>query len=142
MREIRYVEWADYDDWASMVRDYDSDIPDPDVAWTRFFTLGTDLRCFVAVEDQQLVGFVNFFPHQTPFNTGQICYLANLYVKPEFRRRGIARALVNEVIEKAVAMNWLRVYWVTENENPARALYDSYAESDYVRYHINLKGFV
>lgn len=143
MTTIRYVKEADYADWKAMVKDYDPSIPDPVVCWKKLFDIRrSEVRCFVAIVDEQVVGFAHFFPHETTFSQGQVCYLANLYVKPEFRRQGVARSLIDRVIEKAKERDWVRVYWVTENENPARPLYDSYVESDHVRYHINLKGFV
>lgn len=56
----------------------------------------------------------------------QECYLAELYVEPELRGRGIGRALLSEVIERARARGAGGVDLGTAvDDTQARALYES-----------------
>lgn len=76
--------------------------------------------------------------HDHTFMDKPVCYLADLYVHPDYRRRGIASMLIRHLLDRAKTENWQRVYWVTEKDNPARELYDKFASDDFVRYHADL----
>ena len=85
-------------------------------------------------------GFAIHVLHPSTWATGESCYLEDLYVDPAARGRGMARALIDDLIAQGRAKGWSHVYWVTEADNArARALYDSYALADgYVRYRLEL----
>lgn len=54
-------------------------------------------------------------------------------------RRCAVRALIEAIIDEAREKGWSKVYWVTREGNPARALYDKLATvDDYVRYRITI----
>jgi ribosomal protein S18 acetylase RimI-like enzyme len=56
-----------------------------------------DIILFAEVEDKA-VGFLRAEINENPFlEKGRIVVVKELYVKPEFRRRGIAKRLINEV---------------------------------------------
>jgi GNAT superfamily N-acetyltransferase len=53
-------------------------------------------------------------------------YLEDLYVRPRFRRRGLARAVLAELARECVAGGYTRLSWAVLNWNvDAIALYDS-----------------
>ena len=54
-------------------------------------------------------------------------YVQDLYVMPEHRRRGIARALLAEVAAEAQARNSRLIYLNVHEDNAARRLYDQLA---------------
>ncbi len=85
-------------------------------------------------------GFAIHVLHPSTWATGESCYLEDLFVAEHARGRGVARALIDDLIAQGRAKGWSHVYWVTEEENArARALYDSYAPADgYVRYRLEL----
>ena len=56
----------------------------------------------------------------------EIMYLEDLVVLPDFRQRGVARALLNEVAKVAVARGYPKIYWLAMEWNVnAIALYKS-----------------
>lgn len=53
-------------------------------------------------------------------------YLEDLFVRPEFRRRGLGRALLAELAREAVSAGYTRLSWAVLNWNvDAIALYES-----------------
>jgi GNAT superfamily N-acetyltransferase len=123
--------------WKDMVLDYDPDLtPELNVAWKKIMDGRT--KCLLATFDNVPVGFMHHVFHDFPLMDGKVCYMADLYVTPEFRRNGIARQFIDSLMVAAVWEKWRRVYWVTEHGNPARVLYDRYAEPDFVRYHADI----
>jgi GNAT superfamily N-acetyltransferase len=62
------------------------------------------------------------------------------FVDPAFRGRGIARALIEDLLARCRQQNWSRLYWHTRDSNQeARRLYDRFATADvFVRYRMIL----
>lgn len=71
---------------------------------------------------------------------GEDCYLEDMFVAPDARGRGIARALIDDLAALARAKGWRRLYWHADQANaPARRLYDSYVQADgHIRYRMVL----
>jgi len=137
--QIRYATQADYDGWTQMVTDY---VPAAanvcPRAWARFNAPNPRDFCVVAIEDGQPIAFMQYTFHDFPFATKPICYMDSLYVRPEYRGRGIAGMLLAYLTSLGKANGWGRVYWVTENNNPIRPLYDKVAAQGFVRYNQDL----
>jgi len=65
---------------------------------------------FVAISNGEVIGMaIYFFAYFTC--VGKSLYLDDLYVKPEFRGKGIAKQLVNNVFKTAKSNNCKRVRW-------------------------------
>ncbi|MET8526509.1 GNAT family N-acetyltransferase [Micromonospora sp. NPDC005172] len=70
----------------------------------------------------------------SPSSAGR-CYLAELFVDPQARRQGIATAMIEWVAKDGDEHGSPRLYWNTEVDADARALYDKIAVyRDYVVY--------
>jgi len=65
---------------------------------------------FVAIEEDMPVGMVSLKNDDLWSRKDLNPWLASLYVVPEFRRRGIAEALVGAVIEKARGLGYPELY--------------------------------
>jgi GNAT superfamily N-acetyltransferase len=76
--------------------------------------------------DGNLAGFVIYDIQRFSFQ-GNWMYLCDLYVKPNFRRFGGARMMLEFVISESKRMN-LPLYWDTSRDNPACSLYNQYAD--------------
>ena len=65
-----------------------------------------------------------------------VCYLSDLYVKPDRRGTGAGRALIDDVIDFAQKRRISNVRWRTQDYNYAgRRLYDSYvSRTDFILY--------
>jgi GNAT superfamily N-acetyltransferase len=88
---------------------------------------GTDakFRTFIAEWDSQVAGFAVFFPYYSTWR-GSGMYLEDLYVRPEFRRRGIGTALLAQVTRTARDESCTFVRWAVLDWNePALNLYAS-----------------
>lgn len=80
----------------------------------------------IAEEDGEPAGFALFFHNYSTFLAKPGIYLEDLYVRPEFRGRGIGRALLARLEELARERNCGRVEWAVLNWNePAIRFYKS-----------------
>lgn len=92
--------------------------------WASIPENGTSMAGFVWIEDGRLVGNLSLIPFTL---RRQKCFLiANVAVHPNYRRKGIARALTEEARRNSIRKNayatWLHV---REENQPARELYES-----------------
>jgi ribosomal protein S18 acetylase RimI-like enzyme len=87
----------------------------------------------------RLVGIVQFLTHAST-TAADVCYLQDLYTIPEARGQGVARALINAVVEYAQSQGCSCVYWLTHESNTtARGLYDKVGlNSGFIQYEIEL----
>ena len=91
------------------------------VTWTLARWLGVipALRGYVWEEDGRIVGNVSL----TPAGYGRGWVIANVVVLPEYRRRGIARALMVRAMEDVAKRGAFAALQVLESNQAARALY-------------------
>jgi GNAT superfamily N-acetyltransferase len=97
--------------------------------WSRFFDEQEPVHALVAESGGELVGIVHCIFHRSSTLIGPTCYLQDLFTSEAARGRGVGRALIEAVYEKAKAAGASRVYWHTHETNrTARALYDKVAD--------------
>jgi len=106
------------------------------VLWRRILDPDNPLRCLIAEQAGRAVGFAVFLAHPYSWSTRPVGYLLDLYVAPEARRQGRARALIDALAAIGHQEGWFKVTWMAEPDNrAARALYDKVAvRSPFVRY--------
>ena len=84
----------------------------------------------LAWEDSAAVGFALFFHNFSTFLGRPGLYLEDLYVRPEFRRRGYGRALLLHLARLAVERRCGRFEWTVLDWNaPAIGFYQSLGAS-------------
>ena len=146
MIEIRDAEAGDLEGWLKLWKGYCDfyrvEIP-VDVTmstWARILDPMNVLTSRVALADGNLVGFAQHHTHLTTWDRRPTCYLEDLFVSPDARGLGVARALMDDLVALGKARDWASVYWITAEGNAtARKLYDSYAGRDeFVRYSIGM----
>ena len=83
------------------------------------------IEAIVAVVEGKIVGFGLFFQNYSTFLTKPGIYLEDLFVLPEYRRRGIAKGILMYLVDLAIARNAGRLEWsvLDWNEN-AIAFYE------------------
>ncbi len=140
---VRPLRNEDRDQWSDMWRDYlafyETSVPD-DVYDTTFSRLlgddPSDFSCFVAELDGQLIGLTHFLFHRHACKVEQVCYLQDLFTRPEARGTGVGRALIQAVYDEADRQGAPSVYWLTQGFNhTARKLYDRIGkQTPFIRY--------
>ncbi|ARU92719.1 GNAT family N-acetyltransferase [Tatumella citrea] len=109
--------------------------------WHKALSPASGIQCRLAETDQQVVGFAMCVLHEGTWVSQPVCYLEDLFVSPAARGKGAGKALIEAIGEEAREQGWSKVYWVTRENNSARALYDKLATvDDFVRYTMNRQG--
>ena len=105
-----------------------------------FFIELPPLHCLVAETDLGLVGFAHFKRYFESLSAGFEANLDDLFVSPEARGRGVARALIEAVAEAAAQGNASVLRWITAADNErAQRLYDQVAtRTTWLTYEIGL----
>lgn len=140
IRPLRPDDEADWRRlWSGYLTFYQTSVPEPVYTSTFARLLGDDPRDFsalVAERDGQLLGLTHYLFHRHCWKIEDACYLQDLYVAPEARGTGLARALIEGVYARADAAGAPAVYWLTQEFNTtARQLYDRVAQvTPFIRY--------
>jgi len=127
--------------WAGYLDFYAEELPEAVTAgtWRRILDPHEPLVARLAEREDAVVGFSLSVLHAGTWTLAPICYLEDLYVTPEARGAGAGRALIRDLIDLARFHGWSRLYWHTRAGNPARKLYDEFAQADdFVRYRMML----
>ncbi|WP_409490986.1 N-acetyltransferase family protein [Amycolatopsis sp. cmx-11-12] len=133
MVEISLLTESDRASWEVLARGhhahFEAEVGDDsyEQAWQRVLE-GVQARGIAAWVDGKMVGIAHYVFHASVWRAGGRCYLADLYVDPEVRRRGVATAMIKWVAWDAEAHGFPRLYWNTLEDAPARALYDKVAD--------------
>lgn len=97
--------------------------------WRRFLDPAEPVHALLAEADGVVVGLAHFLYHRSMTKIEDVCYLSDLFTRPDQRGRGIGRALIEGVCAAARAAGSRRVYWQTHETNSAgRLLYDRVAQ--------------
>jgi GNAT superfamily N-acetyltransferase len=95
----------------------------------RFFDAYEPVHALVAERDGELLGLTHYLFHRSTIAIEPFCYLQDLFTSEAARGRGVARALIHRVYERAKLAGSPRVYWHTHETNHiAMQLYDKVAE--------------
>jgi ribosomal protein S18 acetylase RimI-like enzyme len=119
---IRPLHTGDYQNWLPLWNGnndghYDAIVTDE--TWRRLNDPDFPVFGLCAELDGAMAGLVHYVLHPTTGNLKLICYMQDVYVSPEFRQRGIARALVTDLAARALKQGWARVYWLADTQNTA-----------------------
>lgn len=135
---------------AAMERHYDAAVTDEEASAAAARLLGghAPARCLVAIasapaEAGRFVGVALFSPLFPGARFRDVMYLKDLFVVPEARGSGVARALVAAVAQAAIDSGCERMEWATDRGNAlARAAYRAMGavEGDKVTYRIGAQG--
>jgi len=142
MLEVRPFTADDRDAWDPLWQGYltfyRSSLPAEvtDTTWRRLLDPAEPMHGLAAVLDGTILGIVHYLYHRSTWTTGDYCYLQDLFTAEEARGRGVGRALIEAVYERAQADGASRVYWLThETNSPAQVLYDKVAaRSGFIQY--------
>lgn len=132
---IRPVTATDFTQWALLWEGYNTFykrvLPDEitQTTWSRFFDAAEPVHALVAEQDGKLLGLVHYLFHRATAMIELNCYLSDLFTNEAARGKGVGRALIEAVYEKARLAGSTRVYWQTHETNTvAQSLYNQVAE--------------
>jgi len=134
MTRIRPIAAGDEAAWRDLFRAYgvfyETDFPDAvlDGVWAWLMDPGHEVSALVADDDGTLIGIAHVRRQADTFTAGPSWFLDDLYVLPERRGEGIARALIERIYADAAAAGGGTVRWITAAGNTtAQRLYDRIA---------------
>ena len=131
---VRALEVRDRDTWRAAYGAYarcvDSPVDDEiaDRVWT--WLVGPERRLYgiVAYAGDSFVGFAHVRPFLRTLDGNEAGYLDDLWIEPDSRGSGAARAIFANIDILARERGWTHVRWVTHPENArARNFYDRIA---------------
>jgi GNAT superfamily N-acetyltransferase len=133
---IRDIRAEDRPHWAVLWLGYLEFYKVPDLApeitvstFARFLDPAEPVHALVAEENGELLGLVHYVFHRNTWEIENVCYLEDLFTAPAARGKGVGRALIEAVYEKAREKKAGRVYWLTHETNTtAQALYNQLAD--------------
>lgn len=95
----------------------------------RFFDAYEPVHAIVAEDGGRLLGLAHYLFHRSTTAIAPSCYLQDLFTDVPARGKGVGRALIASVYERARQAGAPRVYWQTHETNTAAMqLYDKVAE--------------
>lgn len=127
--------------WSAYNGYYNASVPEvvTQLTWRRILDPHSAIFARLAENHGDVIGFTVSVLHEGTWTVEPICYLEDLFVEPGSRRQGAGRLLIQDLVDRAQARRWSRLYWHTRADNPARALYDQFATADdFVRYRLIL----
>jgi GNAT superfamily N-acetyltransferase len=121
--KIRPPENRDFPDWLPLWDGNNLGHRDEQVTsetWTRLIDPVFPVYGLLAEKDSRIVGLLHYVVHPTTGSIKPVCYMQDVYVDPEFRRQGIARKLIEDLVAQAKGhKQWTRLYWLAESNNEA-----------------------
>jgi GNAT superfamily N-acetyltransferase len=125
--KIRSAEESDFTQLLELFKEFAEFEKQPDSVTNsvdRMMKESDLLKCFVAeTNDKRIAGYATyFFTYYTWL--GKCLYMDDLYVKPEFRAKGIGKRLMNSVIDFAKSSGCHKLRWqVSKWNKPAVEFY-------------------
>ncbi|RZS89268.1 ribosomal protein S18 acetylase RimI-like enzyme [Phyllobacterium myrsinacearum] len=135
---VRPVTRQDYDQWLPLWDGYNAfygrsgatALPAEitRTTWQRFFDAYEPVNALVAESGGKLLGLTHYIFHRSTISIAPNCYLQDLFTNEAARGKGVGRALINGVYERAQHAGSPRVYWLThETNHTAMELYNKVA---------------
>ena len=76
--------------------------------------------------DGELAGFLHYVLHPVAGAMHPVCYMQDVYVAPEHRRKGVASHLIAALSHFCDQQGWERIYWLVDARNEeAQKLYET-----------------
>jgi ribosomal protein S18 acetylase RimI-like enzyme len=96
--------------------------------WERMVDKDNPVHGLGAFDHQEhLCGLLHYILHPVTGHIEPVCYMQDLYVDEKYRRKGIAKSLLEELSVIGREEKWARIYWLAENKNEAaQSLYRNY----------------
>lgn len=133
IRPLKRDDWPDWHRlWTAYLDFYETELPENvyETAFERMLSgKASEYQGLIAEVDGRPVGLAHFLFHRILWSVEDTCYLMDLFTDPRVRGRGVGRALIEAVHDRARAAGIPGIYWQTQEFNyKGRMLYDTLAE--------------
>ncbi|WP_419868971.1 GNAT family N-acetyltransferase [Chryseobacterium sp. CT-SW4] len=88
-----------------------------------FFHSHLNLKCLVAEQDSEIVGYATFFKQFSTWDASHYIYLDCLYVKEKARGQGIGKQIMRMIKDYAQSENCPVIQWQTPSFNEKAILF-------------------
>lgn len=141
---IRKLEPTDKEMWLELWQGYltfykhELSIEQTELSWSRLLESEAGLNALVAEEDGELLGLAHYWWTPSTWIENRDLYLEDLFVAESARGHGVARRLIESLVEICKEAGGSKVHWQTHKDNEtARALYEQLAkQSEFLVYEI------
>lgn len=119
---IRPLQQNDYQVWLALWQDNCLGQITDDVSeetWRRICSPDENVFGLGAFEEDELIGILHYILHPTTGQKEPVCYMQDLYIRQDRRRKGHARELVGALQATGMREGWARIYWLAEKSNQA-----------------------
>lgn len=119
---IKPLEKTDYKHWLPLWEANCLNLIDQSVTnqtWRRICDPKSDVNGLGVYSGDALAGILHYILHPITGNLNPACYMQDLYIAEDQRRKGFARALVEHLAHQGRQERWARIYWLAEAENIA-----------------------
>lgn len=87
--------------------------------WQRITNPRSAVHGLGAWDGKELAGILHYILHPTTGHLEEACYMQDVFVSPDHRRKGIARTLIEHLAAHGREQRWARIYWLAEANNEA-----------------------
>jgi len=129
--KIRPLKFDDYPSWVPLWDGNNLGHHDDAVTtetWSRLCDpKNTQVNGLCAEMNDEILGIVHYILHPTTGQINPVCYMQDVFVSPDHRRKGIGMRMVEEVTKIAKQEKWARMYWLTQFGNiEAKKMYENF----------------
>ena len=128
---IRPLKFEDYSKWLPLWDGNNIGQRDEAVTaetWKRLCDAkNTQVNGLCADMGGKLLGITHYIIHPTTGHLNPVCYMQDVYVDPDHRRKGVAKRMIEELTKIGAREKWARMYWLTQEGNrEAKVMYENF----------------
>jgi len=145
---VSELSLSDKKEWEHLYQGYASFYQVPmnqeilDTVWSWIFDESNPFYALVAKDDLgQFLGFMHYRAMPSPLRGKQVGFLDDLFIKPEYRGKGVVDAMYKDLNDSALNKDWPFVRWITaENNYRGRGAYDKLSnKTQWITYQMSVK---
>ena len=132
---IREIKLTDKEQWENLYEGYakfykvEMNKTILKTVWNWIHDKNHEVEGIVYEINNKIVGLAHYRKMPRPLRGQEIGFLDDLFVDPDYRRKGIGEKFLNYLKELSKSRGWNLIRWLTHDDNiKAKSLYDRVAE--------------